>query len=233
MRGAVNKPTNHRHPLARAKLFTSSPYFHPMPSYTFIRKTQHMSSSSQPAMIPASGCEPDLSSVCKRDSPDSVTLRNVIYTLWAVNKECTDHSNCSIPSNCYLVGTHVMYLKNTPTLKSIPQGYTIKRLEGRGYLVLAFFGSGYRISQQDMQLLMDVCPLRIDSMFVRGLQDGDLPDHTSSSTPRASAVLSISVLDANQPVRITEAEVVCVRKRSRGLLLSSSQTCWFGMGKGS
>lgn len=107
------------------------------------------------------------------------------------------------------------------------QGYTVKRLDGRGYVVLAFFGNGYRISQQDMQLIMDVCPLRIDSMFVRGLQDGDLSSEPSSTqAPKVAAVMSISVLDCNQPVRITEAEVVRVRKRSRGLL----GTSWFGGG---
>ncbi len=135
-----------------------------------------------------------------------MTLRNVIYTLWAVNKS----SDSSSPS-CYV-------------------GYNARRLDGRGYLILAFFGEGYRISVQDMQLVSDVCPLRIDSMFVRGVQAGDFPGAamgTSSGNRQQQqlqgrgavcAVLSICVLDANQPVRITEAEVVRVRKRSRGLL---------------
>jgi len=110
------------------------------------------------------------------------------------------------------------------------QGYNIRRVQDKGYLILGFFGPGYRISVQDMQLVCDVCPLRIDSIFVRELQDGDLiPAVTGSQQQKggrsfqkiASAVLSICVLDCNQPVRITEAEVVRVRKRSRGLLLSS------------
>lgn len=106
------------------------------------------------------------------------------------------------------------------------QGYNIRRLEGRGYLILAFFGPGYRISVQDMQLLVDVCPLRIDSLFVRGLQDGDCAQcgsaSASSTQQRIASVLSICVLDANQPVMMTEAEVVRIRKRSRGLLGLSS-----------
>lgn len=107
----------------------------------------------------------------------------------------------------------------------------MRRLQNRGYMILAFFGQGYRMSLQDMQLVSDVCPLRIDSMFVREIQEGDLMLKSSgcggtraadaTSTCRASAVLSICVLDSNQPVRITEAEVVRVRKRSRGLLLST------------
>ena len=96
-------------------------------------------------------------------------------------------------------------------------------------MILAFFGTGYRISVQDMQLVCDVCPLRIDSIFVRELQDGDLlvsrpkaqAPPANNKSPRIAAVLSICVLDCNQPVRITEAEVVRVRKRSRGLLFSS------------
>lgn len=95
-------------------------------------------------------------------------------------------------------------------------------------MILAFFGQGYRISLQDMQLVSDACPLRIDSMFVRSMQDGDqiltnlVPSFPAAPEPnQVCAVLSICVLDSNQPVRITEAEVVRVRKRSRGLLLSS------------
>jgi hypothetical protein len=108
------------------------------------------------------------------------------------------------------------------------QGYNTRRLQGKGYLILAFFGPGYRVSVQDMQLVCDVCPLRIDSIFVRELQDGDM-QHAGAKPigggggelgrPKVAAVLSICVLDCNQPVRITEAEVVRVRKRSRGLLL--------------
>ena len=106
------------------------------------------------------------------------------------------------------------------------QGFNVRRIQDRGYMILAFFGSGYRVSLQDMQLVSDVCPLRIDSMFVRSVQEGDLVlkgGGKPSATPaaRPCAVLSICVLDSNQPVRITEAEVVRVRKRSRGLLLST------------
>ena len=111
------------------------------------------------------------------------------------------------------------------------QGYTVRRLQDRGYLVLGFFGPGFRVCVQDMQLICDVCPLRIDSIFVRDAQDDDNVGLTTRGSlggggrgvagPRVSAVLSICLLDCNQPVRITEAEVVRVRKRSRGVLFSS------------
>jgi hypothetical protein len=124
------------------------------------------------------------------------------------------------------------------------QGFNVKRIEGRGYLILAFFGAGYRIALQDMQLLMDLCPLRVDTLLVREPLEDDfaLPGAAdveprkagasggaSSQSPlakQASAVLCVSVLDINQPVQITESEVVRVKKRSRGLLFSSM----FGQG---
>lgn len=116
------------------------------------------------------------------------------------------------------------------------QGYKVRRIPDRGYLILAYFGPGYRISLQDLQLVMDVNPLRIDCMFLRGVQEEDACDagdgcganSSSSSTsvrspaPIASCVLTVGVLDVNQPVRITEAEVVRVRKRSRGLLSTAN-----------
>ncbi len=67
---------------------------------------------------------------------------------------------------------------------------------------------------------------------MREVQDGDLLVQQNNGAKKKSvaaaannngkiaAVLSICVLDSNQPVRITEAEVVRVRKRSRGLLSS-------------
>jgi hypothetical protein len=43
---------------------------------------------------------------------------------------------------------------------------------------------------------------------------------------KIGAVMSIGVLDSEQPVRITEAEVVRVRKRSRGLLEKFHSFVW-------
>jgi hypothetical protein len=45
-----------------------------------------------------------------------------------------------------------------------------------------------------------------------------MPSASASSAPvAAAAAMCITVLDASQPVQITESEVVRVRKRSRGL----------------
>jgi hypothetical protein len=93
---------------------------------------------------------------------------------------------------------------------------------------------------QDMQLLMDVCPLRVDSVFLREAQDSDFASAATTTTTttttttkaavqreQVAAVMCISVLDINQPVHITESEVVRVKKRSRGVLFTSV----FGSGR--
>lgn len=115
-------------------------------------------------------------------------------------------------------------------------------------MVIAFFGAGYTLALQDLQIVMDVSPLRIDSVLIREPRDDDFAspespaqlavDSSSSSSSAAAppgtknqsavasssllahscqAALCITVLDANQPVQITESEVVRIRKRSRGL----------------
>lgn len=105
-------------------------------------------------------------------------------------------------------------------------------------MVVAFFGPGYTLALQDLQIVMDVSPLRIDSVLVREPRDDDFAPPESSlqlavdsagtgnggpkkaaaaANSAASAALCITVLDANQPVQITESEVVRIRKRSRGL----------------
>jgi hypothetical protein len=55
--------------------------------------------------VQASGGEPDLKDVCTNSS-DSVTLRNVIYTLWALNKGANGSrggSEAAASASCYLV----------------------------------------------------------------------------------------------------------------------------------
>lgn len=163
-------------------------------------------------MLFSLGGEIDLSSVCSNES-DKMILRNIVYTIWATNKHAGGDA-----VNCYM-------------------GHNVKRIENRGYIILAFFGKGYRIALQDMQLIMDVCPLRVDSIFVREpLEDDFSIDAQASSSSnkqkqqqqqalsdrkQVSGVMCISVLDINQPVQITESEVVRVKKRSRGILFQS------------
>jgi hypothetical protein len=79
---------------------------------------------------------------------------------------------------------------------------------------------------QDMQLLMDVCPLRVDSIFLREAHDSDFVSNASNAKTtvvreQVASAMCISVLDINQPVHITESEVVRVKKRSRGILFTS------------
>ena len=61
-----------------------------------------------------------------------------------------------------------------------------------------------------MQILHDVCPLRIDSVFVRDDDDSD-----QEGGGKGGCTLCISLLNSEQPVHLTEVEVVRIRKRSR------------------
>lgn len=131
--------------------------------------------------------EPDLS-VQVESGADRLVLRNIIYTAWSIFNSPNSSSSSS-------------------------GGYTkwnVERVaEGRGYLLLMEFGRGFQIGLNDMQLLHDVCPLRIDSVFVRGIDGGDR---------EGGCTLCISLLNSEQPVHMTESDVVRIRKRSRGLL---------------
>lgn len=59
-----------------------------------------------------------------------------------------------------------------------------------------------------MQALGDICPLRMDSMCVV----------VPTAEQACTLVLCIKLMNSEQPVALTETEVVRIRKRSRGLL---------------
>lgn len=84
-----------------------------------------------------------------------------------------------------------------------------KMADGRGYLLLFHFSKGFRISLSDMLVLQDACPMRIDSMFVK---------ETPQAEEEAALLLCLCILNSDQPVQLTETDVVRIRKRSRGLL---------------
>lgn len=92
-----------------------------------------------------------------------------------------------------------------------------KMAEGRGYSLQFHFPHAFRIALSDMLALQDACPLRIDSIFVK-------PSETETEGG-GGVSLCISVLNGEQPVQLTEMEVVRIRKRSRGLLGSARE--WF------
>lgn len=109
---------------------------------------------------------------------DRPIVRNVIYTAWALH---ADGDPC--------MGWQV---------QSKPDGY----------LVLVSFGKRFSICLQDLQMVADVNPLRIDSIVLRS-QEGSVEN-------LVGAVMAVKVLDQQQPVMITESEVVRVKKRHRG-----------------
>jgi hypothetical protein len=81
-----------------------------------------------------------------------------------------------------------------------------------GYLILISLGNVFSVSIHDLQAISDVCPLRVDAITVRN------SDTATHSTPvkSAGAVIAVKVLDHNQMVKITETEVVRIKKRHRG-----------------
>lgn len=81
----------------------------------------------------------------------------------------------------------------------------------------------FTVTLQDLQLIADVNPLRIDLVMVRNPENaGRHPVKEQGASADAAgvggAVLVIKILDQAQPVRITEAQVVRVKKRHRGYL---------------
>lgn len=85
-----------------------------------------------------------------------------------------------------------------------------KTVDGRGYLLIFHFCKGYRIALSDMLTLQDASPLRIDSMSVKEPEEEDKNS--------AASLLCLCILNSDQPVQLTETDVVRIRKRSRGLL---------------
>lgn len=200
--------------------------------------------------------EPELPEI---PETDRIVVRNVLYAAWAMQQECCcvhhpargendeddDHDDVNGKPN------------STPdseedTIMMMPAGSDCigwqVQTKRDGYLVLVSFGTFFNISLQDLQLISDVNPLRIDSIVVRNAEtaNNNNRQNTASSSISSSssssssnnntaatatsqgggvgAVLAIKVLNQQQPVRITEAEVVRVRKRHRGFSFSSMLT---------
>ena len=119
---------------------------------------------------------------------DKPIVRNVLYTIWALQEGGASPS----------IGWQVQTTSD-------------------GYAVTVSYGKEFGLSLRDLQLISDVSPLRIDSVILR--------NHTSSVGSQQVApdikvgcILAVKVLDQQQPVRITESEVVRIRKRHRGFL---------------
>lgn len=87
-----------------------------------------------------------------------------------------------------------------------------KLADGKGYTIEFHFArKGFRVALSDMQMLQDACPLRIDSILVQ-----------DDSTNQEDINLCVCLLNSEQPVQLTETDVVRIRKRSRGLLGAAS-----------
>lgn len=76
-----------------------------------------------------------------------------------------------------------------------------------GYLISVSFGPSFSIAFSDLRVIQDVNITRIASIVVRN------PEKLNED--KIGAVLVIKVLDQQQPIRLSEVEVVRVRKRTR------------------
>lgn len=119
---------------------------------------------------------------------DKPIVRNVLYTIWAIQEGGASPS----------IGWQVQTMKD-------------------GYIVTVSYGKEFGLSLRDLQLISDVNPLRIDSVIIRN-NTSNASIVQSSPEAKIGCILCVKVLDQQQPVRITESEVVRVRKRHRGFL---------------
>ena len=79
-----------------------------------------------------------------------------------------------------------------------------------GYIINISFNQTFSISLHDMQLIKELSSLRIENVMLRNANKPSIDDVT------IGAVLVIKLLNHNQPVSITEMEIVRVKKRHRG-----------------
>jgi hypothetical protein len=79
-----------------------------------------------------------------------------------------------------------------------------------GYVINVTFAQTFSTSLQDMQLIKDLSSLRIENVMIRNA------DKSSIDNVVIGAVLVVKLLNHDQPVTITETEIVRVKKRHRG-----------------
>ena len=108
---------------------------------------------------------------------DKVIVRNVLFMIWALHQQDTP-----------CIGWHV-------------------QTKNDGYLVVVSFSTTFSIALPDLQAIVDVNPLRIDSVVVRNPENNE--------NKRVGAVVVVKVLNQQQPLRITDTEIVRVKKRHR------------------
>lgn len=78
-----------------------------------------------------------------------------------------------------------------------------------GYIVSVSFGPNFSLSLVDLQIIKDLSVFRIDGVFVRSSVKSD-----SNDTMTGCQVV-VKVLNEQQKVSITEAEIVRIRKKKR------------------
>lgn len=79
-----------------------------------------------------------------------------------------------------------------------------------GYLVSVSFAENFSLSLVDLQIAKDLSPLRVENVFIRNGVSTDV------NGAKVGCTVVVKVLNGQQRVSITEAEIVRFRKRKRG-----------------
>jgi hypothetical protein len=79
-----------------------------------------------------------------------------------------------------------------------------------GYVITISFAKLFSISLSDMQLIKELNGLRIENIMLRNAEKQSIDDVV------IGAALVVKLLNQDQPVMVTEADIVRIRKRHRG-----------------
>jgi hypothetical protein len=131
--------------------------------------------------------EPELPEVA---SDDKVLIRNIIYTVMALNK---------VDPFC--------------------KGWQVQCVN-RGYIVIFFLNPGFAVSVHDMVMIRELNASRITNVMVNATPVKDTSVSTTNKDSASASsfgkpVLRVQVLDCKQPVMYYDADVVRVRKKGR------------------
>ena len=134
---------------------------------------------------------------------DQPLVRNVLYMAWAMLGNGVGGGG---GGNVFLQG------EDAAATAGVPDGCIAWQVQTKqdSYLALISLSKAFTVSLQDLQAIADVNPVRIDSVFIR---------NPENDAPGVGAVLAVKILNQDQPVRVTEADVIRIKKRHRG---------WFG-----
>lgn len=85
-----------------------------------------------------------------------------------------------------------------------------------GYIITVSFGQHFSLSLVDLQLAKEVSPLRVENIFIRNAVNADV------NGVRVGCTVVVKLLNTQQKIMVTEADVVRIKKRKKGWFQSES-----------